>query len=399
MFFSKTALCVLAICCLINASFSEAGCYPNGKRPDRNSVRSRHPDEARAKQVELNSDLPKEFDWSNVDGKNYLTPSWNQHIPVYCGSCWIHGSLHVVQDRLKVNKLGVGNDIILSRQEFLNCAKVRGHGNGCGGGEATDVYSYMKKYGVPDNTCSIYKAQESGKCEEEDVCSNCMPVGGKHICWPIKSFTRYFVTDYGKITGGEQAIMSEIHARGPVVCSLATTHHFDYEYRGGVYIDKTNATDVNHDVEVVGWGEDDDGTKYWRIRNSWGTYWGEEGFFKLIRGEGSEGRDLKITEDCWFALVDNEEEKQVMRGEKVGSMYGLVDKKKQRHGQLPNTKEKTTLADKRTLPALAEPNKNTSGGGFSLLGVFTALACGFAVGGVVAMTVLKKKSANYQPLS
>ena len=42
--------------------------------------------------------------------------------------------------------------------------------------------------------------------------------------------------------------------------------------------------DVDHDVEVVGYGTDENGTPYWNIRNSWGTYWGENGFFKLARG-------------------------------------------------------------------------------------------------------------------
>jgi len=41
--------------------------------------------------------------------------------------------------------------------------------------------------------------------------------------------------------------------------------------------------ELDHDISVVGWGIED-GTKYWLIRNSWGTYWGENGMFKLIRG-------------------------------------------------------------------------------------------------------------------
>jgi cathepsin X len=50
---------------------------------------------------------------------------------------------------------------------------------------------------------------------------------------------------------------------------MAADAEFTYGYRGGVY-KGTNATDVDHDVEVVGWGVQD-GQPYWHIRNSWGA--------------------------------------------------------------------------------------------------------------------------------
>lgn len=77
---------------------------------------------------------------------------------------------------------------------------------------------------------------------------------------------------------------------------------FARRYRSGIWVDRSNSTvkDIDHDVEVVGWGEED-GVKYWHVRNSWGTFWGELGFFKLERST-----DALFIEngDCWsvFAL-------------------------------------------------------------------------------------------------
>ena len=58
-------------------------------------------------------------------------------------------------------------------------------------------------------------------------------------------------------------MMNEIFHHGPIVCSMATPEVFDYEYRGGIYT-QPDGDDVDHDVEVVGWGEED-GVPYWHV--------------------------------------------------------------------------------------------------------------------------------------
>lgn len=71
-------------------------------------------------------DLPESFNWGNVNGHSYLTHSLNQHIPQYCGSCWAHGALSALSDRIKITNSSV-DEINLSIQFILNCGtKVAG---------------------------------------------------------------------------------------------------------------------------------------------------------------------------------------------------------------------------------------------------------------------------------
>jgi len=266
-------------------------------------------------------ELPSHFDWCNVNGKSYCVSSWNQHQPKYCGACYVHGTLSAVQDRLKILRGGEGIDVLLARQVILNCGSKYGLGNGCHGGESSDIFEFMRLFGLPDEGCYNYLAEEQG-CPDsgEGFCINCMMFGGDTTnarCWPVDSYVKWHVKEYGEVVG-EAAIMSEVFARGPVTCGLVCPDEFVYGYKGGVIHYKGNETDVDHDVEVVGWGEED-GVPYWHVRNSWGTYWGENGFFRVIRGKNN----LRIEEMCTFAIPENQEERKRTKGKLFGSMFGV----------------------------------------------------------------------------
>eukprot|EP00418_Pyrodinium_bahamense_P080461 CAMPEP_0179050298 /NCGR_PEP_ID=MMETSP0796-20121207/20652_1 /TAXON_ID=73915 /ORGANISM="Pyrodinium bahamense, Strain pbaha01" /LENGTH=169 /DNA_ID=CAMNT_0020746793 /DNA_START=60 /DNA_END=565 /DNA_ORIENTATION=+ len=64
-------------------------------------------------------DYPDDFSWCNKDGVNFCTMSRNQHIPQYCGSCWAHGAVSALGDRIKIARGAKGVDINLAVQHLL----------------------------------------------------------------------------------------------------------------------------------------------------------------------------------------------------------------------------------------------------------------------------------------
>jgi cathepsin X/AP endonuclease-2 len=241
---------------------------------------------------------------------------------------------------MNIVKNGMGNVVMLSRQTFVNCGPERHYGNGCGGGGVHEVLGYLKDYGLPDDTCQIWTAQ-NGECNALGQCGNCFPGNnGTSNCWPVKPYTVYRLKGYNLIDVADpkeraQAIMSEIYSRGPVTCGIYTSDVFDFNYFGGVWTQENEEFD--HDIEVVGWGTDN-GVDYWHIRNSWGTYWGESGFFRIKRG-----LDRGLVEyDCWFGVPDvSEEDRLYPHGSLAGSMVGLID----RGAMIINLQKQTPLVE------------------------------------------------------
>ena len=92
---------------------------------------------------------------------------------------------------------------------------------------------------------------------------------------------------------------AEIHERGPISCGLRSTPKF-VSYTGGIFSEPTTSTIPTHEISVVGWGKTEGGEEYWIGRNSWGTYWGELGFFRIAMHTDN----LGINRDCTFGVPD-----------------------------------------------------------------------------------------------
>uniref|UniRef100_A0A7S2V244 Peptidase C1A papain C-terminal domain-containing protein n=1 Tax=Fibrocapsa japonica TaxID=94617 RepID=A0A7S2V244_9STRA len=232
--------------------------------------------------------LPESFTWKDVNGMSFVTRNLNQHIPQYCGSCWAHATLSALADRVKIARKAKGVDINLSVQVILNCAQnVAGS---CHGGEPSGVYEWAHNNSVPFDTCQQYKAIDE-ECIPSNICRSCTSFSSD--CYAVSQYPNVTVSEYGLVQG-EANMMTEIYERGPIACDINSGQL--HTYTGGI-VDYPEVLEPNHSVEVVGWGFEE-GKKIWYIRNSWGEYWGEQGWFRMVRGENQ----LGIESGCTWAV-------------------------------------------------------------------------------------------------
>jgi len=249
------------------------------------------------------TDYPSSLNWCNKDGVNYCTPSLNQHIPQYCGSCWAHGSVSALGDRIKIARKAQGIDIQLSVQHMLNCGGV----GTCHGGSIDGPYQWIKSIsdktgtGISYLTSQPYFACSSeikdGMCKDADwTCTplntavTCPTFGEK--CVGLTHYPNATISEYGSISG-KDAMMKEISARGPIACGIDANPLRDYTT--GIVTEKSDSTD--HVISVVGWGTDEKEGLYWHVRNSWGEYWGEHGFVRVKSGA------LNVEDSCSWAVL------------------------------------------------------------------------------------------------
>jgi len=237
--------------------------------------------------------LPANWDWRIQGGVVLASADKNQHIPQYCGSCWSQGTTSALSDRLAISTNGTWPAVNLAEQVVINYG---GCGN-CQGGEPSCVYAFIHNNGVPDETCQQYMAA-NGKYDDMGICETCDPT--KASFWPgqchaVKNYRSWYVHDHGSVVGADN-MMKEIYTRGPISCGVNVTPQFESFVGDGVFKQPLANPQIDHEISVAGWGTAEDGTKYWLLRNSWGTYWGERGWAKVAFGS------VGIETDCSWGV-------------------------------------------------------------------------------------------------
>jgi cathepsin B len=242
--------------------------YLGAKLPE-NGAHEEQADDESAEVTEASdaeTSLPVAFDWRRTTLGHCIHPIRDQY---ECGCCWAFGATEVLSDRFCLFSRGRIN-VVLSPEYLVSCDTSN---MGCNGGYLNRAWEFMKETGVPTDACVPYiSAYDSVRsCPTIRSCNNRAP------------FKRYKANQVYPVSSNVAQIQTEIMERGPVEAIFAVYHDF-MTYRSGVYHHVSGSFVGYHAVKIIGWGVNN-GTPYWIIANSWGTGWGMDGFFWMLRGQ------------------------------------------------------------------------------------------------------------------
>jgi hypothetical protein len=201
-----------------------------------------------------------------------------------CGSCWAISAVEAVEAQL----MKTGQSMQLSPQALVDCVPNPQHcggSGGCDGATGELAYSFMRDYGIPSEQDLSYNAQ-TGSCPMDNQGST-----------PYPASQRVRLSGWNSLPSNQaQPLMQALVQEGPAVVAVDANDWFDYS--NGIFDGCQKDATLVHAVLAKGYGQEN-GNKYWRIQNSWGSGWGEQGDIRITRHDD---------EDSWCGTDKKPEE-------------------------------------------------------------------------------------------
>jgi putative hemolysin len=232
--------------------------------------------------------LPDSFDWRNHNG-DWMTSVKDQG---GCGSCWAFSAVGVVEAMYNIGTANPNLDKDLSEEYLVSDCLPD---NNCCGGWHDVALEFIRDYGISDEACFPYV--DGSGCGCGTTCgSNCTyrtgsscsdaTCTGRCANWQSR---RRRIDAMGPVSAGE--IKQNVVAKGPLAVVMGVGTQYGGHFEGGIYR-CTNDSGINHAVVIAGY---DDAGGYWIVKNSWGSSFGDNGYFKVGYGE------CAIESDVYYA--------------------------------------------------------------------------------------------------
>jgi C1A family cysteine protease len=157
---------------------------------------------------------------------------------------------------------------------------------GCNGGLMDGAFNYAIDKGMCSESSYAYT---SGDTKTGGTCQSCAGVVKVSKCYDVKT------TD--------QVALKEAVSTRPVSIAIEADTKYFQSYSSGVLTSTTCGTNLDHGVLIVGYGEEN-GQKYWLVKNSWGDSWGDSGYVKIARSDSSsDGGVCGVSMEASFVVV------------------------------------------------------------------------------------------------
>ena len=206
------------------------------------------------------SSAPSSIDWRN---KGAVTSVKDQG---QCGSCWTFSATGAVEGAWAISK---GQLIDLSEEQLVECAGLKYGSFGCSGGEMDGAFKYIIEHGQCALSSYPYTSGtgQSGSCK-----TSCSSVAHLSTCSDVKP--------------NDQISLKGAVAQQPVSIAIEADTKYFQSYSSGILTSTSCGTNLDHGVLIVGYGEEN-GIKYWLVKNSWSTTWGDKGYVKIARSDST----------------------------------------------------------------------------------------------------------------